>query len=175
MIELGLQLLNVCCFHRFQLFLRDGVLYSDGYKLMVVVVFDPPSDCQLCVRNFVLLNLLVLSIATGFPVLQVVLAASNVPESGEPSVQCETYVDNAVSVVMCKGVCFGRNAQSVEQLTRCLHLGAVVVAVEMKIRINVTLACCQTAMLCICFDAPSAASVIVGKMCPACDFLVCVW
>ena len=132
MIELGLQPLNVCCFYRLQLFLCNRMLYGDGYKLVIVVVFDPSSDCQLCVRNFVRLDLLVFPIATGLPVLQVVLAASDVPESGELSVQCETYVDNAVSIVMCKGVCFGRNAQSVEQLTRCLHLGAVVVAVEMK-------------------------------------------
>ena len=112
--------------------MSNGVLNGDGYKLMVVVVFNPPSDCQLCVHNFVLLDLLVLSVATGLSVLQDVLAASNVPESGELSVQCETYVNNAVSIVMCKGVCFRRNAQSVEQLTRCLHLGAVVVAAEMK-------------------------------------------
>ena len=111
--------------------MSNGVLNGDGYKLMVVVVFNPPSDCQLCVHNFVLLDLLVLSVATGLSVLQVVLAASNVPESGELSVQCETYVDN-VSIVMRKGVCFRRNAQPVEQLACCLHLGAVVVAVEMK-------------------------------------------
>ena len=59
MIELGLQLLNVGCFHRLQLFLCNGMLYGDGHKLVIVVVFDPPSDCQLCVRNFVLLDLLV--------------------------------------------------------------------------------------------------------------------
>ena len=86
MIELGLQPLNVGRFHRLQLFLRNGMLYGDGHKLVIVVVFDPPSDCQLCVHNFVLLDLLVLSIATGLPVLQVVLAASTVPESGEPPV-----------------------------------------------------------------------------------------
>ena len=39
---------------------------------------------------------------------------------------------NAVSIVVCKSVCFGRNAQSLEQLTCCLHLGAVVVAVQVK-------------------------------------------
>ena len=59
---------------------------------MIVVVFDPPSDCQLCVHNFVLLDLLVLAIATGLPVLQVVLTAPNVPEFGELSVQGETHV-----------------------------------------------------------------------------------
>ena len=132
MIELGLQLLNVGCFHRLQLFLCNGMLYGDGHKPVIVVVFDPPSDCQLCVRNFVLLDLLVFSIATGLPVLQVVLTASTVPEFGELPVQGETHVNNAVSIVVCKGVCFGRNAQSVEQLTCCLHLGAVVVAMEMK-------------------------------------------
>ena len=87
--------------------MSNGVLNGDGYKLMVVVVFNPPSDCQLCVHNFVLLDLLVLSVATGLSVLQVVLAASNVPESGELSVQCETYVDNAVSIVMCKVYALG--------------------------------------------------------------------
>ena len=99
---------------------------------MIVVVFDPPSDCQLCVRNFVLSDLLVLAIATGLPVLQVVLTAPNVPEFGELPVQGDTHVYNAASIVVCKGVSFGRNAQSVEQLTRCLHLGAVVVAMEVK-------------------------------------------
>ena len=71
-------------------------------------------------------------IATGLPVLQVMLTAANVPEFGELPVQGETHVYNAVSIVVCKGVCFGRNAQFVEQLTCCLHLGAVVVAMEMK-------------------------------------------
>ena len=132
MVELGLQLLYVGCFHCLQLFLRNGMLYGDGHKAMIVVVVDPPSDCQLCVHNFVLLYLLVFATATGLPVLQVVLTAPNVPEFGELPVQGETHVYNAVSIVGRKGVCFGRNALSVEQLTRCLHLGAVVVAMEMK-------------------------------------------
>ena len=112
MIELGLQLLNVGCFRRLQLFLCNGMLYGDGHKLVIVVVFDPPSDCQLCLRNFVLLGLLVFSIATGLPVLQIVLAASNVPEFGELPVQGKMQVENASSIVVCKGVCLGRNARS---------------------------------------------------------------
>ena len=67
---------------------------------------------------------------TGRP--QVVLAAANVPEFGELPVQCETHIHNAVSIAVCKSVCFGRNAQSLKQLTCCLHLGAVVVAVQVK-------------------------------------------
>ena len=99
---------------------------------MIVVVFGPPSDCQLCVHNLVLLDLLVFAIAAGLPVLQVVLAAANVPEFGELPVQGETHAHNAASIVVCKSVCFGRNAQSLEQLTCCLHLGAVVVAAQVK-------------------------------------------
>ena len=83
MIELGLQLLYVGCFHCLQLFLCNGMLYGDGHEPVIVVVFDPASDCQLWVHNFVLLDLLMLAIATGLPVLQVVLAAPNVPEFGE--------------------------------------------------------------------------------------------
>ena len=132
MIELGLQLLCVGCFHCLQFFLCNGMLYGDGHEPVIVVVFDPPSDCQLCVHYFVLLNLLMLAIATGLPVLQVVMAAPNVPEFGELPVQGETHVYNAVSIVVCKRVCFGRNAQSVEQLACCFHLGAVVVAMEVK-------------------------------------------
>ena len=115
------QLLYVGGFHCLQLFLGNGVLYGNGHEAMVVVVLGPPSDCQLCVHN--------LAIAAGLPVLQVVLAAANVPEFGELPVQGETHIHNAVSIVVCKSVCFGRNAQSVEQLTCCLHLGAVAVAV----------------------------------------------
>ena len=73
-----------------------------------------------------------LAVATGFPVLQVVMAAADVLEFGELPVQGETHVYNAVSIVVCKRVCFGRNAQSVEQLACCFHLGAVVVAVEVE-------------------------------------------
>ena len=123
MVEFGLQLLYVGGFHCLQLFLGNGVLYGDGHEAMVVVVPGPPSDCQLCVHNFVLLDLLVLAIAAGLPVLQVVLAAADVPEFGELPVQGETHIHNAVRIVVCKSVCFGRNAQSVEQLTCCLHLG----------------------------------------------------
>ena len=129
MVELGLQLLYVGGFHCLQLFLSNGVSYGDGHEPMIVVVSDPPSDCQQCVHNFVLLDLLVFAIAAGLPVLQVMLAAANVPEFGELPVQGETHIYNAVSIVVCKSVSFGRNAQSVEQLTCCLHLGAVVVAV----------------------------------------------
>ena len=82
-----------------------------------------------CARNLALLDLLVFAIAAGLPVLQVVLAAANVPEFGELPVQGETHIHNAVSIVARRSVCFGRNAQSVEQLMCCLHLGAVVVAV----------------------------------------------
>ena len=99
---------------------------------MVVVVFGPPSDCQLCVHNLALLDLLVFAIAAGLPVLQVALAAANVPEFGELSVQGETHVHNAASIVVRKSVCFGRNAQSLEQLTCCLHLGVVVVAAQVE-------------------------------------------
>ena len=83
-------------------------------------------------HNFVLLNLLMLAVATGFPVLQVVMAAADVLEFGELPVQGETHVYNAVSIVVRKCVCFGRNAQSVEQLACCFHLGAVAVAVEVE-------------------------------------------
>ena len=129
MVEFGLQLLYVGGFHCLQLFLGNGVLYGNGHEAMVVVVLGPPSDCQLCGHNLVLLDLLVFAIAAGLPALQVVLAAANVPEFGELPVQGETHIHNAVSIVVCNSVCFGRNAQSVEQLTRCLHLGAVVAAV----------------------------------------------
>ena len=63
MVELGLQLLYVCGFHCLQLFWGNGVLYGNGHKAMIVVVFGPPSDCQLCVHNLVLLYLLVFAIA----------------------------------------------------------------------------------------------------------------
>ena len=132
MVELGLQLLYVCGFHCLQLFRGNGVLDGDGHKAMIVVVFGPPSDCQLCVHNLVLLCLLVFAIAAGFPVLQVALAAANVSEFGELPVQGETHVHNAVRIVVCKSVCFGRHAQSLEQLTCCLHLGTVVVAAQVK-------------------------------------------
>ena len=69
MVEFGLQLLYVCGFHCLQLFWGNGVLYGNGHKAMIVVVFGPPSDCQLCVHNLVLLDLLVFAIAAGLPVL----------------------------------------------------------------------------------------------------------
>ena len=100
MIELGLQLLYVSCFHCFQLLLCYGVLNGDGDEAVVVVVLGPPSNCQLRVHDFVLLYLLVLAIAAGFPVPQVVLAAANVLEFGELSVQCETQIHNAVRIVV---------------------------------------------------------------------------
>ena len=131
-VELGLHLLYVGCLHCFQLLLCNGVLNGDGNKTVVIVVLDPPSDCQLCVRNFVLLYLLVFAVTAGFPVLQIVLAAADILELGELPVQCETHVHNAVRIVVCKRVCLGRNTQSVEQIADCSHLGAVVVAVEVK-------------------------------------------
>ena len=60
------------------------------------------------------------------------MAAADILEFGELPVQGETHVYNAVSIVARKRVCFGRNAQSVEQLACCFHLGAVVVAVEVE-------------------------------------------
>ena len=86
MVELGLQLLYVCGFHCLQLFRGNGVLDGDGHKAVVVVVFGPPSDCQLCMHNLVFLYLLVFAIAAGFPALQVMLAAANLSEFGELSV-----------------------------------------------------------------------------------------
>ena len=86
MVEFGLQLLYVCGFHCLQLFCSNGALDGDGHKAVIVVAFGPPSDCQLCVRNLVLLYLLVFAIPAGFPVLQVMLAAANVSEFGELSV-----------------------------------------------------------------------------------------
>ena len=81
-IELGLQLLYVSSFRRFQVLLCYGVLDGDGKEAMVIVVLGPPSDCQLCVHNFVLLYLLVFAVAAGFPAPQIVLAASNVLKFG---------------------------------------------------------------------------------------------
>ena len=128
-IELGLQLLYISSFHRFQLLLCNGVLDGDGNEAVVIVVLGPPSDCQLCVHNFVLLYLLALAVAAGFPVPQIVLAAPNVLKFGELSVQCKPQIHDAVRIVMCKSVCFWRNAQSVEQVADCSHLGAIVAAV----------------------------------------------
>ena len=105
MVEFRLQLLYVGGFHCLQLFLGNGVLYGNGHEAMVVVVLGPPSDCPLCVHNLALLDLLVFAIAAGLPVLQVVLAAANVPEFGELPVQGETHIHNAVSIAVCKSVC----------------------------------------------------------------------
>ena len=104
------------------------MLDGDRNEAVVIVVLGPPSNCQLCVRNFVLLYLLVFAVAAGFPVPQIVLAASNVLKFGELSVQCKQQIHDAVRIVMRKCVCW-RNAQSVEQVADCSHLGAIVVAV----------------------------------------------
>ena len=79
-VQLGLQLLDEGDFCCFQLVFRNGMLDGHGNVLVIFVVFGPPSDGQFCMHNLVVMYLLEFATAAGFPVLKVVLAASDVSE-----------------------------------------------------------------------------------------------
>ena len=74
-IESGLQLLNVCGFSGFKAMWWDGMFNGDRDVLVVIVVFLPPSERQLCLYNGLSINLCEFTFAAGLTVREVIVTA----------------------------------------------------------------------------------------------------
>ena len=79
-IEPWLQLLNVGGFDCLKLWCGDAVLYREWNILAVIVVFFPPSQCELCVNDGFVAELLEFAVAVGLACGEGAVAAAHIAE-----------------------------------------------------------------------------------------------